>query len=167
MIRNFAILFVFFYVTVNAQEGKNIISIKGRVKAEKVLSIDQLKNFPLVQVDSLQIFSHTMVLHGVTRKIKGVLLKDVLESVEFDAKSPKLLSEYYIVCIAADNYKVAFSWNEIFNSSTGDKVMIALEKDGKPATESKDGIVLVTPTDRATGRRFVKELSKILIQRVN
>jgi hypothetical protein len=43
--------------------------------------------------------------------VKGVLLKDILIKVEIDAETPKVLSEYYFVCIASDNYKVVFSWN--------------------------------------------------------
>jgi hypothetical protein len=164
----YLLLFLFFAGSrVYGQDTKNTLTIEGRIKTRKVYSPGELKKLPMVQVDSLQIYNHTMVLHGVTRNIKGVLLKDVLQGVEFDAETPKLLSEYYIVCSAADNYKAVFSWNEIFNSPTGDKVMIALEKDGQPATTHKEGLVLVTPTDRATGRRFVKECNRITIQRVN
>ncbi len=151
----------------SGQDIKNTVTIEGRVKNRKVYSFDELQQLPPVQLDSLQIYSHTMALHGVARNIKGVLLKDVLKGVEFDAETPKLLSEYYIVCTAPDNYKAVYSWNELFNSAAGDKVMIALEKDGQSASSGKDGFVLVTPTDRATGRRFVKELNKIIIQRVN
>lgn len=162
-------LMLIFLLTTAAygQEIKNKVTVEGRIKNRKVYSLDELKQFPRVQLDSLQIYGHDMTLHGVARNIKGVLLRDVLKGIEFDAEKPKLLSEYYIKCVATDNYKVVFSWNEIFNSATGDKLMIALEKDGQPAATSKDGIVLVTPTDRATGRRFVKEFSRIIIERVN
>ena len=160
-------IFIFVVTAAHGQDTKNSITIEGRVKDRKIYSFNDLKQFPGVQLDSLQVYNHLMVLHGVSRNIKGVLLKDVLNGVEFDAETPKLLSEYYIVCMATDNYKVVFSWNEIFNSPAGDKVMIAVEKDGQSATAHKDGIVLVTPTDRATGRRFVKEFNRIIIQRVN
>ncbi len=153
--------------SISGQELKNTITIEGRVKDRKVYSFDELKRLPHVQLDSLQIYSHTMAFHGVARNIKGVLLKDVLKAVAFDAETPKLLSGYYIVCMATDNYKAVFSWNEIFNSTTGDKVLIAFEKDGQSASTHKDGLVLLAPTDRATGRRYVKELNKIIIQRVN
>jgi hypothetical protein len=163
------ILLIFFFAGAAAygQDTKNTVTIEGRIKTRKIYAYNDLKQFPMVQVDSLPVYNHLMVLHGVSRNIKGVLLKDVLKTVEFDAETPKLLTEYYIVCLATDHYKAVFSWNEIFNSPTGDKVMIALEKDGRPATDHKDGLVLVTPTDRATGRRFVKEFNRIIIQRVN
>jgi hypothetical protein len=63
---------------------------------------------PSVSIDSLQLYNHLMEPRSKLRKIKGVLLKEVLKDIVFDAESPKLLSEYYIVCSAPDNYKVVF-----------------------------------------------------------
>ncbi|MEO7768070.1 MAG: molybdopterin-binding protein, partial [Ferruginibacter sp.] len=81
--------------------------------------------------------------------------------------NPKLLSEYYFVCIAADNYKVVFSWNEIFNNETGKHAIIITAHDGKNGTLMNDRIAIVSPSDDATGRRYVKGLQKIIVQRVN
>jgi len=77
-----------------------------------------------------------------------------------------VLSEYYFVCIASDNYKVVFSWNEIFNSDTGKSVYIITAQDGKPATGLDNRIALVSPKDQMTGRRYVKGLQKIVVERV-
>jgi len=81
-------------------------------------------------------------------------------------ETPKVLSEYYFVCIASDNYKVVFSWNEIFNSDTGKSVYIITAQDGKPATGLDNRIALVSPKDQMTGRRYVKGLQKIVVERV-
>ncbi len=143
------------------------VSVEGRIKNAKTFSFNELKQMPSVSLDSLQLYNHLMEPRSKIRQLKGVLLKEVLKDIVFDAESPKLLSEYYIVCMAPDNYKVVFSWNEVFNSAAGDKIMIATERDGSSAALNKDGLLLVTPTDRATGRRHVKEFNRIIIQRVN
>jgi hypothetical protein len=161
--------FIFLFATYFAY-GQNInysVKIEGRIKNPKIFSVEELKIMPAVYIDSLQLFNHLMIPRSTVRKIKGVLLKEILKNIEFDAASPKDLSEFYIVCVAADNYKVVFSWNEIFNSATGDKVLVATERDGVSVATHKEGLLLVTPTDRATGRRHVKELNRIIIQRVN
>jgi hypothetical protein len=152
---------------VYGQEAKLTVSIEGKIKNARSFSFDEFKRMPSVTIDSLQLYNHLMETRSKLRAIKGVLLKEVLKDIVFDVESPKLLSEFYIVCTAPDNYKVVFSWNEIFNSAAGDKIMIATEYDGASATVNKDGLLLVTPTDRATGRRHVRELSRIIIQRVN
>jgi hypothetical protein len=101
------------------------------------------------------------------KNVKGVLLKDILEKTGIDSESTKELNEYYIVCIASDNYKVVFSWSEIFNSATGNSVYILTGHDGKPASALDNRIALISPKDQMTGRRYVKGLQKIVIERVN
>lgn len=163
------LLFIFLFATtvVYGQDAKLSLKIEGRVKNPKTFSFDEIKAMPMVYVDSLQVYNHEMVPRSMVRNIKGVLLKELLKSIEFDAATPRELSEYYIVCVAKDNYKAVFSWNEIFNNPTGDKAMVATERDGVSSSAHKDGLLLVTPTDRATGRRHVKELNRIIIQRIN
>ena len=95
-----------------------------------------------------------------------VVALDILDKAEIQSATPKELSECYIVCIAADNYKVVFSWNEIFNNKLGESVFILLEHDGKPASQTDDRIALISTSDNATGRRYVKWLKEIRVERV-
>jgi len=78
-----------------------------------------------------------------------------------------LLSEYYITCIAIDGYKVVFSWNEIFNTEIGNHILIAIEAGGLKAEAMPDRMLLFSAMDINTGRRFVKGLNKIVVERVN
>ena len=135
-------------------------SIEGRVK-EKV-DFDTTKTR-----DSVVILNHLKQRKHAIKNIKGILLKDVLNKAVIDAENPKALSEYYIECIATDNYKIVFSWNELFNTETGNNVLIITEKDGKSDVGSDDGIAIITSTDFATGRRYLKNLKQVLIKRVN
>jgi len=142
------------------------ITIEGQIKKSIVLELNDIKKFNAVSVDSVRITNHLMEYKKSIKNIKGVLLKDVLSKIEFDVSSPKLMSEFYIICVASDNYKVVFSWNEIFNSDLGRHALIILAADGMPAENRDDRIALLSPSDHATGRRYVKGLHKIIIQRV-
>ena len=159
------LLILFVCLSANAQINKTL-TIDGAVAKPVIIKFDELKNYKTVTLDSLTIFNHKMERKSSLKKLKGVLLKDVLAKAEFSVNSPKVLSEFYMVCIADDGYKVVFSWNEIFNSPTGDHALILTEVDGLPTINQKEGIILVTPTDKATGRRYVKNLSTISIQQV-
>jgi hypothetical protein len=97
--------------------------------------------------------------------MRGVLLRDVLAGIQIDHENPRVLSEYFFVCIAADDYRVVYSWNEIFNTSVGDQVYIVLEKDGVPAEKMEDRMLMISPKDFKTGRRYLKNLSAIEINR--
>ena len=141
-------------------------SIEGKVKKSLSLSLADLSSYKSYSIDSIVITNHLGERKSSLKKVKAVLLKDILDKVEIDAETPKVLSEYYLVCIASDNYKVVFSWNEIFNSDTGKSVYIITAQDGKPATGLDNRIALVSPKDQMTGRRYVKGLQKIIVERV-
>jgi len=141
-------------------------SIEGKVKKSLTVSLVDLSSYKSYSIDSIVITNHLGERRSTLKNVKGVLLKDILSKVEIDAETPKVLSEYYFVCIASDNYKVVFSWNEIFNSATGNSVYILTGHDGKPASALDNRIALVSPKDEMTGRRYVKGLQKIVVERV-
>jgi hypothetical protein len=96
-----------------------------------------------------------------------VLLKDILAKAEIDAESPKVLSKYYVECVASDNYKIVFSWNEIFNSDLGNNILVITQKDGENLESYEDRIAIISASDRATGRRHLKGLQKVLVRRAD
>ena len=171
MLRSVLIIVMFFFLMVLvAQENIPVtssVAIEGQIKKKIVLELSDLKKLNTVNVDSMRITNHLMEYRKTIKNIKGVLLKDVLSKIEFDVSSPKQMSEFYIICVASDTYKVVFSWNEIFNSDLGKKALIIVAADGMQAENRDDRIALLSPSDHATGRRYVKGLQKIIIQRVN
>jgi len=128
---------------------------------KKTVTLADLKAFPNHTVKDLKITNHLKEYKSTIENANGVLLRDLLAKVSFKEKSPKVLSEYYIVCIAEDNYKVVFSWNEIFNTAVGDSALIITDAKDRP----QDGISTLSPTDFATGRRYVKKLKTIQLKK--
>ena len=148
-----------------AQNTSESFTVSGEVLKAETFDISKLNRYPQMHLDSLRIYSPDMQPKGLMKNINGVLLKDILSGITFNNENPKVLSEYYIECRATDGYKVIFSWNEIFNSETGKHVMIITSKNGSNLGQLDDRIALITPTDQATGRRYVKWLNKIIIHR--
>jgi hypothetical protein len=167
-----SILFVvlaFTFFSASAQK-ENIpttesFSIEGKVKKSLNVSLGELSSYKSYSIDSIVITNHLGERRSTLKNVKGVLLKDILNKIEIEAETPKVLSEFYFVCIASDNYKAVFSWNEIFNSATGSSVYILTGHDGKPASAWDNRIALISPTDQMTGRRYVKGLQKIVVER--
>ena len=169
-----SILILLFVITAYAASAQkeNIpttenFTIGGKVKKSMTISLADLSSYKTYSIDSIVITNHLKERRSSLKKVKAVLLKDILDKVEIDAENHKVLSEYYLVCIASDNYKVVFSWNEIFNSNTGKSIYILIGHDGKPASALDNRIALISPNDDATGRRYVKGLQKISIERIN
>jgi hypothetical protein len=158
--------FLFFLLqTSEAQSPSESFIVSGEVVKPETIDIAKLSGYTTVHLDSLRIYSHDMQPKGLMKNIDGVLLKEILSAIPFNNENPKVLSEYYIECQATDGYHVIFSWNEIFNSETGNHVMIVTSKNGINTAQLDERIALVSPTDKATGRRYVKWMNKIIIHR--
>lgn len=141
-------------------------TIEGRVKKPATYSLSALQEMKQVTVETITIYNHLMEKKKELKQVKGIPLTSLLTAAQIESGSPKNLSEYYITCMAADGYKVVFSWNELFNMKTGGQVLIITAQDGKSAESTTDHITLISPADMATGRRYVKGLSKIIVSQV-
>lgn len=139
--------------------------ISGEVKSPVTVSIADFNKWAAVPVEDVVITNHLGEKKSESKGMKGIRLRDILSSVEINAESPKVLSEYYFTCRANDGYKVVYSWNELFNTATGDSVFIITEKDHQSALLMKESILMLSPKDFKTGRRHVKSLSEINVMR--
>lgn len=152
----------------NAQQIKvtSSFTISGEVFTPLTVSVMDLKKWKEVAVGDLVITNHLGEKKSEAKGLKGILLKEILQTVEIKSESPKVLSEYYFVFTASDGYKVVYSWNELFNTVVGESVYLVTEKNGKTITDMDDSILVVSAKDYKTGRRNVKGLSSIAVMRV-
>ncbi|RYY05794.1 MAG: molybdopterin-binding protein [Sphingobacteriaceae bacterium] len=141
-------------------------SISGKVNIAAVITTDSLKQYPLKEMGSFKITNHLGDFKHQDEHLKGVLLKDVLSHTIFSVSGPKLLSTLYFVCSAADGYTVVYSWNELYNTPVGDQVFILMEKNGKKAQTLPENIQMASMMDLKTGRRYMHNLSKIVVAQV-
>lgn len=133
----------------------------------KTISLEELQALKTHSLDSQVIYNHAGEYRSTLKNIKGTVLRDILREIPLGEESPKVLSEYYIVCIAEDGYKVVFSWNELFNSPTGDSVLVVLNIKEASNGRQEDRLALLSPHDYATGRRYVKQLETIIFLRID
>lgn len=141
-------------------------SIVGIVPKELTFAIPTLEKMQATKIGDIVITNHMGDKKGTATNLSGIPIKTFFRDIDLKVESPKQLSEYYFVFVASDNYKVVYSWNEIFNTATGDNTYLVVEKDGKKLHEMEDRLLIITKTDFKTGRRFIKGLSKIIVQRV-
>jgi hypothetical protein len=161
-------LFILFQSSLFAQQTKVTSSfiISGEVFSPLTVSVMDLKKWKEVAIGDLVITNHAGEKKSDAKGLKGILLKEILQTVEIKSESPKVLSEYYFVFTASDGYKVVYSWNELFNTVVGESVYLITEKNGKTITEMDDSILVVSTKDFKTGRRNVKGLTSIEVTRV-
>jgi hypothetical protein len=149
------------------QKATHSIFISGRIKSEKKLEISELEKFKQQNIGDIVISNHKGEPKGTAKGLKGILLRDVLETVTLDTDNPKLFSEYYFACRASDGYKTVYSWNELFNTATGNTAYLVLEKEGKVMNDHDDAILMISSQDFRTGRRYIKNLETITVGRID
>lgn len=140
-------------------------TVTGAIEKETTITIAQLTAMPAKPVADVLITNHTGEPRSKAKGMKGILVKDVLAAVVIKSESPKVLSEFFFTFFASDGYKVVYSWNELFNSPTGDNCYFITEKEGKTLSEMPERLLVLTPTDFRTGRRHIKGLSRIVVSR--
>ena len=164
------ILFIFFLISSPLLAQRTVrpsetITIEGKIKNKKTFSAADLDMFPKVAIADQILYNHKGEVKNTVKNMKGVLLKTVLEKVEFDFEKPKELNEFYFVFVATDGYKVVFSWNEIYNTETGNNFYIVTEMEGKKIKEMDQRILFISTADLKSGRRYIKALEKIDVKR--
>ena len=137
-------------------------TVTGKVKSEKTFSVSQLQQFPAVSLKNINT-SCSPKKEDIVKSVKGVLLKNILDSVAFQYEKPRMLNQYYFLFVAADGYKVVFSFNEIYNTEIGNNLYIVTEMDGKSMELMESRIMLLTTKDIRSGTRNMKWLSKIVV----
>lgn len=141
-------------------------TVTGRVKKELKFNLDDFNKYLQQKIKDLQITKHDGTDRGTMRKLKGIPIIELLKQVEFDAEQPKDLSEYYLIFEGSDGYKLVYSWNEIFNAKDNNGIFIVTEKDDWKLKDIKERIIVITPKDFRTGRRYLKGLSRIIVKRI-
>jgi hypothetical protein len=162
------LLLVLFALSLTAQERvdpSDRISVVGKIKQERQFTLSELASMEAVAIPDLTITGTKGEIKGKVTGLKGIPIKSLLEKIEFQVDKPKELSEFFLVFEATDGYRVVFSWNELFNTSTGNTVYIITEKDGKKINVMPERILLTSSSDFATGRRYVKGLCRIVLSR--
>lgn len=145
----------------------NDFVVTGQIKKELKLTLTDIERYPTKTIEDVVITNHLGESRGTAKQLAGILVKDLLKDLELKEENPKRFSEFYLTFVAVDNYKVVYSWNEIFNSPTGDNLFLITSRDGKNIKDMEERILILTPTDFKTGRRHIRGLSKVLVERVD
>ncbi|BAU52207.1 molybdopterin-binding protein [Mucilaginibacter gotjawali] len=164
------ILFLFFSSTASAQEPlKQTLSfgISGKVKNSSIITLDSLNTYQVNVIGDIRVTDHLGTFKHQDDQLKGVLLKDILSHIVLDANSPKLYSRFYFTCMGNDGYAVVYSWNELFNTEVGNHVFIIMEKNGIKADKMPESIQMTSASDFKTGRRYLHNLEKIVVGKVD
>ncbi len=138
-------------------KGITLVDIDG---AETTFTADEIALMPQETEKSCICVGESAGYLG-TYDYTGILLSKILDSAETTKKANDNKREnIYAVFIGTDGYQIIASWTELTETSSGKRILIALEKDGEPLSEKEGKYRLILPGDKYVGRS-VKCLDRI------
>ena len=144
----------------------NEFVIKGKLKNEVTISLAELNSMVAVPIGNIKVTNHKGDVKEEIKNVYGVSFKNILSKAILPFEKPKELSSFYFVCIATDSHQVVFSWNEIFNTDVGNNVYLITEKNGIKLKDIPERILLLSKSDSLSGRRYLKNLKEVRVERV-
>ena len=142
------------------------LRIFGQVMNPTTFSLADLDTFPTSVIKDQIMFNQNGEVKDTLTGMIGIPLKALLSSIQYRYDKPRELNEFYFIFTATDSYRVVFSWNEIYNTEAVNHFFIVTELEGKKIGAMEQRILFISSTDLKIGRRFIKGLSKIEVQRL-
>ena len=142
------------------------LQVTGKIKNPTVYTLADLDTFPKTAIKDQIIYNHNGEVKDTLTGMSGIPLKTLLASILYVYDKPKFLNEFYFVFIASDGYRVVFSWNEIYNTETGNNFFIVTEMEGQKLKDLGQRILFISTADLKTGRRYIKGLEKIDVRQL-
>ena len=142
---------------------KIILRVTGRVVTPLVLNMADILAMETEEFKDLFIVCGTGEPRDTIRQCRGVLLEKIIQKADVLKGEHNDTKKMFIVAMAADGFKVVFSWQEIFNTPIGGGVAVLIEKDGRPLEETRDRIDLISAQDYFAGSRYVRDLRQIQV----
>ncbi len=155
--------------SINAQRTippTDSLYVTGKIAGPVTFSLAELDTFPKTAIKDQIIYNQNGEIKDTLTGMRGIPLKILLASVRYLYDKPRFLNEFYFVFIASDGYKVVFSWNEIYNTETGNNFFIVTEMEGKKLKDLEQRILFISAADLKAGRRYIKGLKKIEVRKI-
>lgn len=146
----------------NHEDGPGF-EISGRVERPFRYDLEKLLTMDIVTFEDIPLICGSGEPKGRIAQCRGVLLTDIINSgcvITIDHNDTKKM---FLIVSSCDGYKTVFSWQEVFNSSAGEGIVVVFEIDGIPVHDGCGAVDLISANDFLSGPRYVKRLSHIEI----
>jgi len=137
--------------------------IIGRVASPMSFDMETLQKMAPVETGNLPLNCGSGDPKGHLGHCRGVLLADIINKTEVLITDHNDTKKMFLIASSNDGYKAVFSWQEVFNTSVGDGIMVLFEKEGKLLYDGTGPVDLLSAEDFLSGPRYVKQLSNIEI----
>ena len=136
-----------------ADNNLTMISVTGRVQRKREYPLQELLSMETFETGEQLLACGSGEPKRCIKGCRGVLLTDLINGAEVLIEDHNDTKKFYVVV----------SWQELFNTSVGEGVMVILEKDGHNLYEAHGRVDLFSAQDFLIGPRYVKQVKEVRI----
>lgn len=150
----------------HGEPGWDHVLLHGWVRHPLRLDVQALHHMEGLHIPSFQVVCTLDGPHGNPRPMCGVPLRRLIEQAVPDFAQRTDFKRAAVIASSRENYRALFSWNELFNTSIGEGVLLAWDCAQAPLAAGAGPFALVSLRDLATGPRYIQRLARLELVRV-
>ncbi len=145
-------------------ENGGLLEVEGFVPRPGAFTIGMLEHLPRHDLGPTQVLCYSGRPVAQVDSYVGARLVDVLDACGLTERPRSELKRCVAVALGNDGYQAIFSWNELYNSAIGEKVLVLYEKNAEPLDAHLGRICLISANDTRLGPRHLRGLSKVTVR---
>lgn len=144
--------------------GNSVLEILGLVPRPGLFTLDALEGQARHDLGPTQVLCYSGRPVAQVDSYAGARLVDLLDACGLSERPRSELKRCVVVARGDDGYQAIFSWNELYNSAIGEKVLVLYEKNAEPLDAHLGRICLISANDTRLGPRHLRGLSKVTVR---
>lgn len=140
------------------------LAILGLVPRPGVFTMQDLESLGRHDLGPTQILCFSGRPVAQVDSYVGARLVDVLDRCGLSERPRSELKRCVICARGEDGYQAVFSWNELYNSAIGDRVLVLYERNSEPLDAHLGAICLISANDARLGPRHLRGLLQVTVQ---
>ena len=151
-------------MNVDAIADTEPLKILGLVPRPRVFTVGDLVSLGRHQLGPTQVLCFSGRAIVQVDSYAGARLVDVLDQCGLSERPRPELKRCVVRARGQDGYEAIFSWNELYNSTIGEKVLVLYEKNSAPLDAHLGTVCLISANDARLGPRHLRGLSQVTVQ---
>ncbi|WP_432725918.1 hypothetical protein [Variovorax sp. W6] len=144
--------------------GNNGLEILGLVPRPGIFTRQALERLGRHDLGPTQVLCYSGRPVAQVDSYAGARLVDVLDACGLSERPRSELKRCVFVARGDDGYQAIFSWNELYNSATGEKVLVLYEKNGAALDAHLGVLCLISAGDSRLGPRHLRGLLQVAVK---
>lgn len=145
------------------EKGGEALQVCGMVPRPTSFSTSALKEFVRRDLGPTKVLCFTGRPVAQVESYAGVRLTEILDACGLSEQPRSDLKRCVIVAVGRDGYEAVFSWNELYNATIGEQVLVLYERNAQALDAHMGRLCLISANDARLGPRHLRGLFEVRV----